>query len=92
AIASSRETKYLLLDEPTTALEGDQVTELLAYIRKIASERGIGVLIINHKLDELYGVADRIVALMNGKVLLDSSVESIDRHAVVAAIAGADHA
>lgn len=92
AIASSRETKYLLLDEPTTALEGDQVTELLAYIRKIANERGIGVLIINHKLDELYGVADRIVALMNGKVLLDSSVESIDRHAVVAAIAGADHA
>lgn len=88
AIASSRETKYLLLDEPTTALEGDQVTELLAYIRQLARERNIGVLIVNHKLDELYGVADRIVALMNGRIIIDAAVETADRHRIVAAIAG----
>ena len=91
AIASSRDTKFLLLDEPTTALEGDQVTDLLVYIRKLADERGIGVLIINHKLDELYGVADRIAALMNGRVLLDEPADKVDRKAVIAAIAGADH-
>lgn len=92
AIASSRKTRYLLLDEPTTALEGDQVSSLLSYIRKLADERHIGVLIINHKLDELYGVADRITALMNGRVLLDAPAASVDRKAVVAAIAGADYA
>lgn len=88
AIASSRDTKYLLLDEPTTALEGDQVTELLDYIRRLARERNIGVLIVNHKLDELYGVADRIVALMNGRVVIDAAVDSADRHQIVMAIAG----
>lgn len=91
AIASSRDTEYLLLDEPTTALEGDQIEELLKYIRKLADDRGIGVLIINHKLDELYGVADRITALMNGRVLLDAPAATIDRKAVIAAIAGAEH-
>lgn len=91
AIASSRETQFLLLDEPTTALEGDQISDLLRYIRKLADERGIGVLIINHKLDELYGVADRITALMNGRVLLDAPADTVDRKAVISAIAGADH-
>lgn len=88
AIASSRDTKYLLLDEPTTALEGDQVSELLAYIRQLARERRIGVLIVDHKLDELYEVADRIVALMNGRIIIDAAVETADRHQIVAAIAG----
>lgn len=91
AIASSRDTRYLLLDEPTTSLEGEQVGTLLSRIRALADERGIGVLIINHKLDELYGVADRIAALMNGRILLDAPAATIDRREVVQAIAGADH-
>lgn len=92
AIASSRDTKYLLLDEPTTALEGDQISELLSYIRQLATEKQIGVLIVNHKLDELYGVADRIIALMNGRVVIDAPTHDVDRHAVVDAIAGQDRA
>ncbi|PHP51319.1 sugar ABC transporter ATP-binding protein [Actinomyces ruminis] len=91
AIALSRGTRYLLLDEPTTALEGDQVAALLKYIRRLATERQVGVLIVDHKLDELYDVADRIVALMNGKIVIDAAVESADRHEVVAAIAGQEY-
>lgn len=92
AIACSRDTKYLLLDEPTTALEGDQVNVLLGYLGNLAKERGIGILIVNHKLDELYQVSDRIVALMNGKVVIDAPTGEVDRHAVVTAIAGAEYA
>ncbi|MBT1182285.1 sugar ABC transporter ATP-binding protein [Bifidobacterium sp. CP2] len=92
AIACSRDTKYLLLDEPTTALEGDQVNVLLDYLGHLAKERNIGILIVNHKLDELYRVSDRIVALMNGKVVIDAPTAEVDRHAVVAAIAGAEYA
>ncbi|QPK81746.1 sugar ABC transporter ATP-binding protein [Schaalia sp. ZJ405] len=92
AIASSRKTQFLLLDEPTTSLEGEQVTELLRYIKNLAKERQIGVLIVNHKLDELYEVADRIVALMNGRIVIDTPVETADRHDIVAAIAGEEHA
>nr|WP_108871125.1 sugar ABC transporter ATP-binding protein [Tessaracoccus timonensis] len=88
AIAASRNTKYLLLDEPTTSLEGEQVDHLLEYVKRLAKEKNIGVLIVNHKLDELYGVADRIVALMNGQVVIDGPTEKVDRRDVVAAIAG----
>lgn len=88
AIAASRETKYLLLDEPTTSLEGDQVDQLLSYIHKLAREMSIGVLIVNHKLDELYQVADRIVALMNGRIVVDADAATVDRSQVVRAIAG----
>ncbi|MFP7695820.1 sugar ABC transporter ATP-binding protein [Trueperella sp. LYQ143] len=96
AIAASRQTRYLLLDEPTTSLEGEQVSHLLSYVRNLATDKNIGVLIVNHKLDELYGVADRIVALTNGQVVIDAPAATVDRRQVVAAIAGhayaqADH-
>lgn len=88
AIAASKETKYLLLDEPTTSLEGEQIDQLLAYIHKLAKENNIGVMIVNHKLDELYQVADRIVALMDGKIIVDADAKTVDRGQVVRAIAG----
>ncbi|WEV59815.1 sugar ABC transporter ATP-binding protein [Bifidobacterium sp. ESL0728] len=91
AIACSKNTKYLLLDEPTTSLEGDQVTALMDYLKQLAKKQNIGILIVNHKLDELYQVADRIVALMNGRVVIDASTATVDRDAVVTAIAGADY-
>ncbi|MDO5079878.1 sugar ABC transporter ATP-binding protein [Buchananella hordeovulneris] len=91
AIACDRDTKFLLLDEPTTALEGDQADDLLRYVANLAAQRQIGVLLINHKLDELFGVADRLVALTNGRCVIDMPVREVDRQAVVAAIAGADH-
>ncbi len=88
AIAASRDTKCLLLDEPTTALEGEQISELMTYLRGLADNKGLGILLVNHKLDELYGVADRIVALMDGRIVIDADVESVNRTEVVAAIAG----
>ncbi len=91
AIAASRQTRYLLLDEPTTSLEGDQVHRLLDYVRDLAKQRNIGVLIVNHKLDELYGVADRIVALRDGRAVIDGPTASVDRKDVVAAIAGDEY-
>ncbi|MCT1443287.1 sugar ABC transporter ATP-binding protein [Corynebacterium glucuronolyticum] len=88
AIASTKNTRYLLLDEPTTALEGEQVERLLKYIRKLASDSGIGILLIDHKLDELYEVCDRIVALVDGKVILDGPVSVVTHDKVIQAIVG----
>lgn len=88
AIAVSRDTKCLLLDEPTTALEGEQITELMTYLRKLADEEGIGILLVNHKLDELYTVADRILALLDGQIVIDAPTSTVERNAVIRAIAG----
>ncbi|MCE0459795.1 sugar ABC transporter ATP-binding protein, partial [Curtobacterium flaccumfaciens] len=89
--AIEHDAKYLLLDEPTTALEERQVEQLLDVIRRLTTERGIGVLLVDHKLDEVFAVADHVVGLANGRIVLDESVATIDRQAVVDAIVG-DHA
>lgn len=90
AVATSKNIKYLLLDEPTTSLEGDQVDSLLKYIKNLAEQSNIGVLIVNHKLDELYRICDRIVALVDGKVRIDANVNEVSHEDVVVAIAGED--
>lgn len=88
ARATNRDAKYLLLDEPTTSLERNQVDDLLDVIRRLARERRIGVLFIDHKLDEVYAVADHIVGLANGQVILNGDVRTVTHKDVVEAIVG----
>ena len=90
AIATHRKARFLLLDEPTTSLEGDQIDELLEKIRDHAHNEGVGIMRINHKLDELYAVADHIVALVDGQVRINGPLQSIAREEVVRAITGAE--
>lgn len=87
----NRNAKYLLLDEPTTALEQGQVDHLLELIRRLTSQNGMGILLVNHKLDEVFAVADHMVGLANGQIVLDSPAAEVDRLAVIDAIVG-DHA
>lgn len=88
AIATHRNAQYLLLDEPTSSLEGEQVDKLLATIRSLANDQAVGILFINHKLDELYAVSDHIVALMDGEMSISGPAKSVAREDVVRAIAG----
>jgi ribose transport system ATP-binding protein len=88
--AINRDARYLLLDEPTTALEREQVQELLDVIRRLVRERGMGVLFINHKLNEVYAIADYIVGLANGEVVLRGDAKTVTADQVVDAIVGYD--
>ncbi len=90
ARAVNRGSKYLLLDEPTTALELGQVEQLFETIRFLTREKKIGVLLVDHKLDEVFAVADQVVALSNGRVVLDGPTTQVDRAAVVHAVVGGD--
>jgi ribose transport system ATP-binding protein len=88
--AINRDARYLLLDEPTTALEREQVDDLLDLIRRLVSERRMGVLFINHKLNEVYAIADYIVGLANGEVVLRGDAKTVTADQVVEAIVGED--
>ncbi|MCS5720637.1 sugar ABC transporter ATP-binding protein [Herbiconiux sp. CPCC 203407] len=90
ARAINQKAKYILLDEPTTALEEQQVEHLLGIVRRLVDEQGIGVLLVDHKLDEVFAVADHVIGLSGGRIVLDGSVEDVDRAAVIEAIVG-DH-
>lgn len=88
AVATHRKARFLLLDEPTTALEGTQVERLLDMVRSLAADRGLGIVFVDHKLDELYAVCNRVVALVDGRVRIDARVDAVCRDDVVQAIAG----
>jgi ABC-type sugar transport system ATPase subunit len=92
ARAISRGSKYLFLDEPTTALEKDQVDHLLKIVKQVAAEQNIGVLFVDHKLDEVFAIADHIVGLSNGRIVLDGPATIVDRAAVVDAVIGEESA
>lgn len=92
AIATERGSRFLLLDEPTTSLEGEQISRLLEVVRNLARESGFGVLLVNHKLDELYAVADSVVALVDGHVRISGSAAEVDRADIIRAIAGEEAA
>lgn len=92
AVATHRKARFLLLDEPTTALEGTQVDRLLDMVRMLATERGLGIVFVDHKLDELYAVCNRVVALVDGRVRIDARVDEVSRDDVVTAIAGEEAA
>lgn len=86
--ALHRNARFLLLDEPTSALEVSQIEELLKTVRRVADERRVGVLLVDHKLDEVYAVADRVTALRNGRILLSGKTAEVRRDEVVGVIVG----
>jgi ABC-type sugar transport system ATPase subunit len=92
AAAIRRETRYLLLDEPTTALEPDQIEHLLSTVKTLAATRNLAVLLVDHKLDEVFAVADHVICLADGTVVLDRPMKGLKRSEVVAAIVGEEGA
>ncbi|MBK3564733.1 sugar ABC transporter ATP-binding protein [Streptomyces sp. MBT62] len=86
--ALNRNARYLLLDEPTTALEAQQIDHLLATVKRISRERNMGILLVDHKLDEVFSVADHVIGLANGRVVLSGSAATVSRDDVVHAIVG----
>lgn len=77
----------LVLDEPTASLHGAEVDRLMDVVAKVA-ERGAGVLFISHRLDEVLGVADTVVALRNGKVVGELPRAATDYAGLVELVAG----
>jgi ABC-type sugar transport system ATPase subunit len=86
--ALARNAKVILLDEPTTALERGQIDQLVETLRRVARERDVAVVIVDHKLDEIFAVCDHITALMDGRIVLSAPVEAVSHDAVVESIVG----
>jgi D-xylose transport system ATP-binding protein len=83
------EPKVVLLDEPTAALGVSQTEQVLKLIRTLA-DRGLGVVVISHNLENVFAVADRIAVLRLGRLAATFDVRGVSREDVVAAITGAE--
>lgn len=65
-----QEARLLVMDEPTTALTKKEVTRLFEIIRKL-KEKGVAILFVSHKMDEVLEICDSITIMRNGKNVLD---------------------
>lgn len=80
--------KVIILDEPTAALGVEQTAEVLNLIERLR-ERGLGVLMISHNMEDVRAVADRIVVLRLGRNNGEFDATSVSTEDLVAAITGA---
>jgi general nucleoside transport system ATP-binding protein len=69
--AIAKQPRVLILDEPTSVLTPAESQELFAVMRRIASD-GAAVVFISHKLPEVLEIADRIVVMRRGRVVLET--------------------
>ena len=60
--------ELLVLDEPTASLPANEVARLFASLRRLRA-RGVGMIYVSHRLDEVFEIADRIVVLRDGRVV-----------------------
>ena len=83
--------KLVIMDEPTAALAVREVEHVLDLIRNLKSH-DIAVILISHRLTDVFSVCDRIVVLRQGTVIADDATRDTSMNAVVAHIVGATDA
>ncbi|KAB2877079.1 MAG: sugar ABC transporter ATP-binding protein [Bauldia sp.] len=82
------EAKIVLMDEPTAAISVRQVAEVLNLIRHLR-DSGIAVILISHRMPDVFAVADRIVVLRRGRKVADKAIADSTPEEVTGLITGA---
>jgi len=90
AIARTRlsKAKIVLMDEPTAAISVRQVAEVLDLLRKLR-DQGLAVILISHRMPDVFSVADRIVVMRRGHKVADKAIKSSSPEEVTGLITGA---
>ncbi len=77
----------LILDEPTSSLDKEEVAELFAVIRELR-DSGVAILFVSHFLDQVYEISDRMTILRNGKFVGEYMTADLDRRQLVEKMVG----
>ena len=90
AIARTRlsQSKIVLMDEPTAAISVAQVVEVLNLIRRLR-DHGIAVVLISHRMPDVFAVAERIVVMRRGQKVADKPISTSSPEEVTGLITGA---
>ncbi len=82
------DAKIVLMDEPTAAISVRQVAEVLNHIRHLR-DRGIAVVLISHRMPDVFTVADRVIVMRRGRKVADKRIASSSPEEVTGLITGA---
>jgi galactofuranose transport system ATP-binding protein len=89
ARALDMESRVLILDEPTSSLDADEVAELFRVLRSLRDD-GVAILFVSHFLDQIYEISDRMTVLRNGKLVGEHLTRDVSRIQLVSAMIGRD--
>jgi ribose transport system ATP-binding protein len=87
ARALAVECDFLVLDEPTASLPADEVERLFAALRPLKA-KGVGMIYVSHRLDEIFQVADRVAVLRDGQMVGMRNIEHTNPEELVSLIVG----
>ncbi len=87
ARALSVQAKVLILDEPTSSLDEDEVARLFEVLRRLREE-GMAILFVTHFLEQVYAISDRITVLRNGELVGEYLAKSLSPAMLIAAMIG----
>ena len=87
AKAIAGDAKILILDEPTASLAKEEVDALFKVLKQL-TVRGVSIVYISHRMDEIYQICDRITILRDGKKIAVASLAEISPQEIIAHITG----
>lgn len=83
----SRPLSLLILDEPTAALTDPQIERLFTSLRELKA-RGVGIVYISHRMDEIRRIADRVSVLRDGDLVATEPSDALDSDQIITLMAG----
>ena len=87
AKAVSHSLRILILDEPTAALTDAEIDELFTIMRDLAG-RGVGMIHISHRLDEIHRIADRVTVLRDGERVDTKPTSEVTKQQIINMMVG----
>lgn len=87
AKAISNNAKVIIMDEPTSALTDNEVAMLFRIIKNLKA-KGVAIIYISHKMDEIYEITDRITVLRDGKYIATKNTNELDKNALITLMVG----
>jgi erythritol transport system ATP-binding protein len=87
AKALARDVRVLMMDEPTSALSPVEIRVLFRIVRELAA-RGVAIVYISHRLEELLEIADRVSVLRDGRMVAEAAADDVDTRWIVERMTG----
>ena len=85
--ATAFDARVVIMDEPTAALAVKEVGKVLDLIKSL-KDHGVGVILISHRMDDVFYVSDRVMALFHGRNFAEAPLQSTSRNEVIGWIMG----
>jgi simple sugar transport system ATP-binding protein len=87
ARATAFDARVVIMDEPTAALAVKEVGKVLDLIKRLR-DQGVGVILISHRMDDVFYVSDRVMALFHGRNFAEAPIRDTSRNEVIGWIMG----